>query len=158
MSFRIGLSFDKMHFTCSLVDLGWFKSSRNMLFKSRFKAMQICLRNKWKSLTTSSTDCIYWGLKGKFNLMLDSCLTDTLSIEIYENQFFRFDFTHIHVYVFRLSFITTLNIYNDYFKGCHTWCNLKQRFYSSILWPETYALVHLSLMKLPRLYAKEFCN
>ena len=58
--------------------------------------------------------------------MLDNCSTDTLSIEIYENQFFRFDFTHIHVYLFRLSFLTTLNIYKDYFKGHYkvdeTWC------------------------------------
>ena len=37
---------------------------------------------------------------------------DNLSIEIYENQFFRFDFTHIHVYLFRLSFLITLNIYH----------------------------------------------
>ena len=58
--------------------------------------------------------------------MLDSCSTNTLSIEIYENQFFRSDFTHIHAYVFRLSFLTTLNLYKDYFKGRHkvdeTWC------------------------------------
>ena len=51
--------------------------------------------------------------------MLDSCSTDTLSIEIYENIFLRSDFMHIHVYVFRLSFLTTLNIYKDYFKGHH---------------------------------------
>ena len=51
--------------------------------------------------------------------MLDSCLIDNLSIEIYENQFFRYDFMHIHMYVFRLSFLTTLNIYKDYFKGRH---------------------------------------
>ena len=49
--------------------------------------------------------------------MLDNCLIDTLSIKIYKNQFFRSDFWHIHVYVFRLSFLTTLNIYKDYFKG-----------------------------------------
>ena len=42
-----------------------------------------------------------------------------VSIENYKNQFFRSDFTHIHVYVFRLSFLTTLNIYKDYFKGHH---------------------------------------
>ena len=49
--------------------------------------------------------------------MLDSCSIDNLSIENYKNQFFRSDFTYIHVYVFRLSFLTTLNIYKDYFKG-----------------------------------------
>ena len=37
---------------------------------------------------------------------------DNLSIEIYENQFFRSDFTYIHVYLFRLSFLITLNIYH----------------------------------------------
>ena len=51
--------------------------------------------------------------------MLDSYSIDNLFIKIYENQFFKFDFTHIHVYVFRLSFFTILNIYNDYFKGRH---------------------------------------
>ena len=48
MSFRIGSSFDKIHFTCNWVDLGWFKSSRNMLFKPRVKAMQICSKKKVK--------------------------------------------------------------------------------------------------------------
>ena len=58
--------------------------------------------------------------------MLDNYWTNTLSIKIYENQFFRYDFMHIHVYVFRLSFLTILNIYKDYLKGRHkvdaTWC------------------------------------
>ena len=58
--------------------------------------------------------------------MLNYYSTDTLSIEIYKNQFFRSDFIHIYVYVFRLSFLTTLNICKDYFKGRHkvdeTWC------------------------------------
>ena len=51
--------------------------------------------------------------------MLSSCLIDNLSIEIYENQFFISDFMHIHMYVFRLSLLTTVNIYKDYFKGHH---------------------------------------
>ena len=74
--------------------------------------------------------------------MLNNYSTDTLSIEIYENQFFRSDFTHIHVYVFRLSFLSTLDIYNDYFKGCQKVVAL---VVASILRSETYALVHLSL-------------
>ena len=40
-------------------------------------------------------------------------------IENYENQFFRSDFTHIFMYVFRFSFLITLDIYKDYFKGRH---------------------------------------
>ena len=69
----------------------------------------------------SLIDSIYRGLKGIFNLMLNNFSIDNLSIEIYENQFFRSNFTHIYVYLFRLSFLTTLNIYKDYFKGCHRW-------------------------------------
>ena len=68
-----------------------------------------------------------------------------VSIENYENQFFKFDFMHIHVYLYRVSFLTTLDIYKDYFKGRLIWWNLMQRFYASILWPKTYALIHLSL-------------
>ena len=49
--------------------------------------------------------------------MLDSYLIDNLSIEIYDNQFFRSDFVPIRIYMFRFSFLTTLNIYKDYFKG-----------------------------------------
>ena len=55
-----------------------------------------------------------------FSLILYSYSIDNLSIEIYENQFFRSDFTRILVYLFRLSFLITLNIYKDYFKGCHS--------------------------------------
>ena len=52
-----------------------------------------------------------------FSPILNNCSIDSLSIKIYENQFFRFAFTHIFVYVFKLSFLITLNIYKDYFKG-----------------------------------------
>ena len=52
-----------------------------------------------------------------FKPMLDSYSIDELSIKIYENHIFSFDFIPIRVYMFRFSFLTTLNIYNDYFKG-----------------------------------------
>ena len=42
---------------------------------------------------------------------------DNLSIEVYEKQIFSFDFHPIRVYMIRLSFLTTLNIHEDYFKG-----------------------------------------
>ena len=42
---------------------------------------------------------------------------NTLSVEIYEIQFFKVDFLPICVYMFRLSFLTALNIYKDYFMG-----------------------------------------
>ena len=50
---------------------------------------------------------------------LDSCWAETVSIENYEIQISRFVF-HAHPSCLcRVSFLTTLNIYKDYFKGRH---------------------------------------
>ena len=38
--------------------------------------------------------------------------------------------------MFGFSFLTTLNIYKDCFKGRHSWCTLMQKFFTSILWIE----------------------
>ena len=82
---------------------------------------------------------IYRGLM----MDLDSSSTEAVSIENYKIQISRFDFTHIHVYLCRFSFLTTLDIYNDYFKGRQRWCNLMQSHCACKLWPETkFALVH----------------
>ena len=54
---------------------------------------------------------------------------DTLSVEVYEIQFFRDVFQTIREYVFRISFLTALNIYKDYFKGrkrLHSCTSVKQ--------------------------------
>ena len=45
--------------------------------------------------------------------------------------------SHQSVYLYKLSFLTTINTYKDYFKGYHRWCNLMQKFLTSILWLET---------------------
>ena len=79
--------------------------------------------------------------------MLDSYSIDRVSVDIYENQFFRSDFTQIHEYMFGLSFLTTLNIYKDCFKGCHRWCTLMQKFLQAYCELETYALIHLSIQE-----------
>ena len=47
--------------------------------------------------------------------MLDIFLIDKLSVNIYEKQIFSSDFHPISEYVFRLSFLTILNTYKDYF-------------------------------------------
>ena len=49
------------------------------------------------------------------------------SIEVYEIQCFRANFNPIHGYMFRLSFLTTLNIYKDlkFVKG-YTSCTRAQ--------------------------------
>ena len=59
--------------------------------------------------------CIYRDLKCEA-LQISSTI---VSIENYENQFFKSDFTHIFAYDFRFSFLITLDIYKDYFKGRH---------------------------------------
>ena len=48
---------------------------------------------------------------------LDSSSTEAVSIENYKIQISKSDFTHIHVYLCRISFLIILNIYKDYFKG-----------------------------------------
>ena len=49
-------------------------------------------------------------------LILDS-LIEVESIENYEIQISGSNFMHIHVSLCKVSFLTTLNIYKDYFKG-----------------------------------------
>ena len=78
--------------------------------------------------------------------MLNSFLIDNLFIEVYERQIFSSDFHPISVYMFEISFLITLNIYKDYFKGRQRLCECKAKLCSSKLWPETeFALIHISL-------------
>ena len=94
--------------------------------------------------------------------MLDNFLVENLSIEIYENQIFKSDFTHIRVYMFRLSSLTTLNIYKDYFKGCHRgckWMKLDAKvLFKQIVTRDIFALVHLSFEEAVALYTIGFWN
>ena len=77
--------------------------------------------------------------------MLDKYSIDKLSIEIYENQFFIYDFTPILVYLFRFSFLITLNIYKDYFKGRQRLRKCEAKFCSYKLGSKIeFVLVHLS--------------
>ena len=65
--------------------------------------------------------------------MLDSNLTDAVSIENYKIQISKSVFTHIQVYLCRVSFLTTLDIYKDYFKGRHMIMQLIQSDNTCIL-------------------------
>ena len=49
--------------------------------------------------------------------MLDSSLIEVVSVENYKIHISISDFMHIHMYVCRVSFLITLDIYKDYFKG-----------------------------------------
>ena len=78
--------------------------------------------------------------------MLDSFSIDKISIKVYEKQIFSSDFHPIHVYMFGLSFLTTLNIYKDYFKGRQRLCECEAKLCSCKLLPKTeFTLVYLSL-------------
>ena len=50
-------------------------------------------------------------------LKLNKSSTEAKSVENYKIRIFRSDFTHIHVYLCSVSFLITLDIYKDYFKG-----------------------------------------
>ena len=50
-------------------------------------------------------------------LKLDRNSTQAVSVENYEIKIFRSDYTHIPMYLCRVSFLITLDIYKDYFKG-----------------------------------------
>ena len=60
-----------------------------------------------------SIDDIYQDLMTK----LVGSLIEAVFVENYEIQISRFDFTHVHVYFCRVSFLTTLDIYKNYFEG-----------------------------------------
>ena len=69
-----------------------------------------------KAQQMSRQNPFYRGLMMK----LDSSSTEAVSVENYEIRISRSNFMHIHEYLCRISFLTILNIYKDYFKGHHT--------------------------------------
>ena len=52
-------------------------------------------------------------------LKLDRRSTEAKSIENYEIKNSRSDYAYILEYLCRVSFLTTLDVYKDYFKGRH---------------------------------------
>ena len=127
-------------------------------------------------MIASSIASIYRGLKAVSTRGSTASSIDTLSVEVYEIQFFRIDFNPIRVYMYKLSFLITLNIYKNYFKGRQRLRECKEKFCLCKLWSKTeFALVHLSLEEAamfvhhrvlwPRSFVifiiwwtKEFCN
>ena len=98
----------------------------------------------WQILDSCSTDSYL----SRFN---EWSSTDRESIEIYENQFFRYDFRPMLMYLCRVSFLTTLDIYKTYFKGCHI---REYKENTCKRWPRPYSL----WKKLLRLCALRFYN
>ena len=95
----------------------------------------------------------------RFNdLILDSCSTEAVLIKNYEIQIFRSIFMHIQVYLCKVSFLTTLDIYKDYFKGRQkkdaTWCKVILHAYCD---QRQFALVHLFVEAITFVH-QGFCN
>ena len=102
-----------------------------------------------KAQQKSRQNPLYWDLMLKLNRFSKQAI----SVENYEIRLFKFDYMHILMYLCRVSFLTTLDIYKDYFKGRHT----------CIVWPNAKSgLIHYSLWKcfcvfMPRvLWPKSF--
>ena len=66
-------------------------------------------------------------------LKLDTSSTQAIFVENYEIRFSRSDYTHIPLYLCRVSFLTTLDIYKDYLKGRYM---VMQKNNTCIVWPE----------------------
>ena len=113
--------------------------------------MQICPRNKWRSADSLKLDsCSADSYLSRFN-EARQILSIEVFIENYENQFFRYDFRSMLMYLCRVSFLTTLNIYKAYFRGCHV-REYKENICKKWLMP--YSLKK----KLLRLCTLWFCN
>ena len=82
-------------------------------------------------------------------LKLDKSSTAIVFVKNYKIKISKSDFTHIHVYLCRVSFLTTLKIYKDYFKGRHNVCKLMKLdanvLFKQIVTGDKFALVHVSL-------------
>ena len=73
--------------------------------------MQVCPRFKLKSAYHSSLTVSYLSsLKSCLAPRLDSRSTEKVFVEVYEKQIFNSVLTPIRVYVFKLSFLITLDI------------------------------------------------
>ena len=84
--------------------------------------------------------------------------TEAVSIENYEIRISRSVFHAYPSYLCRLSFLITLDIYKDYFKGRLRWCNLMQNDYSLKLWLETICPSSSFFIKAIASLRQGFCN
>ena len=81
--------------------------------------MQICPRNKWKSVDSLKLDnCPTDSYLSRFN-EARLILSIEVSIENYKIQISRSDFQLMLMCLCRVSFLTTINLYKAYFRGRH---------------------------------------
>ena len=104
--------------------------------------VQVQVLNPCKSVQESSEEVLFIKVRqisremylSRFNMWSSTNNSTAVSIENYEIQISRSVFHAYPSYLCRVSFLTTLDIYKDYFKGCQTWC---KGFYWCILLLET---------------------
>ena len=111
-----------------------------------------------KARQKSRHNLFYWDLM----LKLNRSSTGAIFVENYKIRFSRSDYTHIPMYLYRVSFLTILNIYKDYFKGhraCIVWPNAKGSlvYYSlcrsycvytpRVLWPRNFLIFIVDELK-----------
>ena len=85
--------------------------------------VQVQVLKPCKSVQESSKEVLFIKSRqmflSRFNIRSLTDSSTTLYIENYEIQISRFVFHAYPSYVFRFSFLTTLDIYKDYFKSHH---------------------------------------
>ena len=108
------------------------------MFKFSIEAMQIWPRNKWRMCCSLKLNRILDKILSIENYCWSS--THVISVMNYGIRFSKSDYTYILEYLCRVSFLTTLDIYKDYFKNSR---KVMQSDNTCILWSETeFALVH----------------
>ena len=104
--------------------------------------VQVQVLNPCKSVQESSEEVLFVKARqitrqmylSRFNMWSSTNSSTVVSIENYEIQISRSVFHAYPSYLCRVYFLTTLDIYKDYFKGRQMWC---KGFYWCILLPET---------------------
>ena len=110
--------------------------------------VQVQVLNSCKFFQESSEEVLFikaWQISRQLHLLRSNIWNSTdssiaASIENYKIQISKSIFHAYPNYLCRVSFLTTLDIYKNYFKSCQKWCNLMQSDYSLKLWPETICL------------------
>ena len=103
--------------------------------------VQVQVLKLCKSIQESSEEVLFIKSRqmylSRFNIWSSTNYPIAASNKNYEIQISRYVFHAYPSYLCRVFFLTTLDIYKDYFQGRQRWCNLMQSDYSLKLWLET---------------------
>ena len=93
-------------------------------------------------------------------LKLDRSLMQAISVEIYEFKTSRSDFWPMLKYLYKVSFLTTLDIYNPYLKGRHICRKCPSSLFSlkNLLCLYTKGFVTKEFLDLHHWWTEELCS